>query len=332
MDVPTRRKPPRAPVSLSRKLTVAWLILVVAAVAGLGIWHLHDAAEAESARYRAYDEQQRQRVDYRSATMACTLRFPSGRTERATWQEETFRWQGLKPELATSSEDSEGEQWAEFYVVAAADARQQLLRHAHGGLEHPLIRRRLERYYFPSHTHMVEQLAGEIRVYASGQQDAWTVRAAWYAAPFGKAWTVPPAGPRDAIDRSDIIDLLAEQQPWLWQSLEQQKDRSLLEDYRREERSYADGYSDEAERARMHAHFLNSHRHFYIVDAASEVQPGKVLILRRFGLLQGPATLASAARHLHDMIRSVRCSPAESAADSAELGPPTTADAPQPAD
>jgi hypothetical protein len=320
VDVPSRRQKPRPPASLSRRLTIAWVVLVVVALAGWGIWSLHEAAEAERARYRAYDEAQRQQVDYRSESFACALRFPSGSTERAGWQEDSFRWQALQPELATSSDDSEGEQWAEFYVVPDDVARQRLLRFAHADLDHPLVRRRLEQNFYPGSTYEVDKLSGQLNVYASGTQDGWSVRAAWYAAPFGHAWTQPPTGPRDAIDRRDILDHLATEQPWLWRTLEELPDRGALEDYRREERKYTAGYQKAADRDRMHRHFLRSHRHFYIVDAASEVQPGKILILRRFGSLQGGHTLAGAARRIHDMVRSLRCSAAESGADGSEAG------------
>lgn len=309
-------------VSAARRLAIAGGVLAVLALLGWVVWQLQAEIEREDAQARAWEEEQRRRVDYRADLFHCGLRFPSGGVDRATWYEDGFRWRGVSAELATSRDDSEGEQWAEFYAPASAELLEPLLQAPLADAAHPLIRRRLESLYYPDHPHLVAQFEDRLQVYASGAQEGWRVRAAWFAAPFGDPSTYPPAGPRDAIDRRDIVDHLAREAPWLWRRVEDMPERALWESYRRAEYNvHAQWSGDTRQRDRMVAHFRNTHRNFYILDAAKELAPGKVLILRRFGQLAGSQTLAGAARRLHDMIRSVRCSAVEAAPEHAELEP-----------
>lgn len=321
MTPPVRRRSRvvERPPSTARRLFIAWIVLVALAALGYVVWQLQMQVEREDAQARAWSEAQSRRVEYRSAAIGCGLTFPSGSADRAPWYEDDFRWRGLPAELATSSDDSEGEQWAEFYATPGPDALSHLLAAPLADARHPLIRRRLESQFYPSHNYEVETFDDRLQVYATGQQDGWQVRAAWFDAPFGNPSTYPPSGPRDAIDRRDIVDHLALESAWVWRALQDMPDPQLLAEYRRVERSYQSS-SDAREREGMLRHFRNSHNNFYVIDAAKEVLPGKVLILRRFGQMQGAHSLAGAARRLHGMIRSVRCAAAAGAPGEAEQG------------
>lgn len=297
----------------ARALFIAMLVLIVASALGWWVRTLRLQVAAEEAAQRARYEAINNKKDYQAATMACSLKFANGGVSRATPYEADFRWRGFPAELANSRDDVEGQDWAEFYAFADPASAQALFEQGFADTTHPLIRRRLQYLYFPSHGTEVERLDGTLQVYSEGEQYGWKVRVAWIPAPFGNASTAP-AQPPDQVFRADIVDRLNAQgrsegvSPWVWHGVDDFPDQGQRDAFRRAERQATEALRDrQREYESAKRHFENTHRNFFIVDAVNRVAPGQVLILRRFGQIYGPRTLDYASERIYAMIQSTQC-------------------------
>ena len=300
------------------KILIALATILALSAAGIGVY-LHQ--EQEAARMYAHYEELRNRRDYRAETVACSIRFPSGNVSRVTAYDESFRWRGHPAELADSSDDSEGEQWAEFYALDDTAAAQALIDGFAADLTHLLLRQRLWQHYFQGgFLNDVDQLAGKHRVLASGEESGWRVKMSVIenAALPAQVVAPPSMATLHLPHLPDILERMRDAHWSDWRALDlddpnRQADRDA---YRDAERSALQAWRDnETELQRQKARFASAHRQFYLVEAARDLGAGHVLIIRRFGSLLGAGTLEGAARKIAGMADSLECL-------NAEAGPP----------
>lgn len=296
------------------KILIAVGTILALTAAGVGIF-LQQAQEA--ARAQAHYEELRNRREYRAETVACGIRFPSGNVSRVTAYDESFRWRGYRVELAGSSDDSEGEQWAEFYALDDAAAAQALIDGFAADLTHLLIRQRLWQHYFQGgFLDDVDQLADKHRVLAAGDESGWRIRMSVIenAALPAQVVAPPSMATLHLPHLPDILERMREARWSDWRALdlddpERQADRDA---YRAAERSALQPWRDnKAELQRQKERFARAHRQFYLVEAARDLGAGHVLIIRRFGSLIGSATLEGAAQKIAGMADSLTCLSAE---------------------
>lgn len=296
------------------KLLIA--LATTLALASFGVaFYLHQ--EEEAARMHAHFEAMRNRRDYSAESVACRIRFPSGSVSRVTAYDVSFRWRGHKAELADSSDDYEGEQWAEFYALDDAASAQALMDGFAADLTHVLIRQRLWQHYFQGgFLNDVDQLAGKQRVLAEGEEGGWRVKLSVI-----ENATAPPqvvAPPSMAIlglpHLPDILERMREAHWSDWRALDlddpsRQAERDA---YQAAERSALHHWREKkSELQRQKERFARAHRQFYLVEAARDLGAGHVLIIRRFGSLVGASTLEDAAQKIAGMADSLECLSAE---------------------
>lgn len=290
-----------------RSLTILTAVSALATVGGWAWWQQHEEQlAADMARYEAVRNQR----DYRSERTGCALRFPSGSAGRVDAYADSLRVLGYQPELADSSDDSEGEQWAEFYDTGSADAAAELVAGFEADLNHVLIRQRLWQIYFDGqYLDAVNQLESARHVLARGHQDSWRFHIGWIATPYPPAGVLPPVA--DALTLPErMLDQMraAETPPWQWRGLNEpgmQAEREAFADSERHALNWLKPDSDEYRDTR--ARHTRRHHHFYLVEAARDLGSGKVLILRRFGQVYGPGSVTRAAQLIAGMVDSVQC-------------------------
>lgn len=289
-------------------------VLLLFALAGAWAWLVYRTHQAEEAaqveRYRQF----RERREYRAESVACSLQFPSGGATRVEAYVD-FRWRGWPAELASSSDDSEGEQWAEFYSTGSAEHAANLLQGFAADLSHPLLRQRLWGLYFDGRLpSAVDELQGRLHVLRAGSQDGWQVRLAWIESPYTPVRVLPPAEPpASETPAQDILDLLrAGQASAPWQDPDVESAAARRRDFEQlAERTLATWRDDPAEQARQRRRWLGERHHVYLVEAARVIDGGQVLILRRFGSVFGHASIQDAGQRIAAMAASLHCLPAE---------------------
>ena len=297
-----------------KALVRAALGLLVALAAGWG-WLAHQRQQAEeaaqAARYRAFTE----RREYQAQGVACSLEFPSGGATRVEAYSD-FRWHGWPAELASSADDSEGEQWAEFYATGTAANAAALLQEFAADLGHPLLRQRLWALYFDGRLpDAVDELQGRMHALGEGEQDGWHVRVAWIESPYTPIRVLPPDTFPAAAPAADIMERLraGEASP-RWQDPDAADASARRRDFEMlTERTLQTWRDDPAEQARQRRRWLGERHHVYLVEAARILHGGHVLVLRRFGSVLGPGSMPSAGQRIAAMADSVRCLPAEKA-------------------
>ncbi len=290
----------------------ALLLLAIAGAWAGQAWRSRQAEEAaQAARYRAFTE----RREYRAQGVACSLQFPSGGATRVEAYGD-FRWRGWPAELASSSDDIEGEQWAEFYATDAPANAGALLQGFAADLSHPLLRQRLWALYFDGRLpDAVDELQGRLHVLAEGEQDGWHIRVAWIESPYMPIRVLPPETITAAAPAADILARLraGEASP-RWQDPDAADASARRREFDRlAERTLDTWRDDPAEQARQRRRWLGERHHVYLVEAARILEGSRVLVLRRFGSVLGPGSIPSAGQRIAAMADSVRCLPAEKA-------------------
>lgn len=291
-----------------RKRSLSILTALIAlTMAGGWAWQRHEEQlAADRIRYEAMRNQR----EYWSERTSCALSFPSGNAGRVDAYADILRVLGHQPELADSSDDSEGEQWAEFYDTGSVAAAAELVAGFEADLNHVLIRQRLWQIYFDGQfLDAVNQLESARHVLARGQQDGWRFHIGWIATPYPPAGVLPPVA--DALTLPDqMLDQMraAERPPWEWRALTEpgtQAERTAFEDSERHALNWLKPDSDEYRDTRER--HTRRHHHFYLVEAARDLGSGKVMILRRFGQVYGPGSVTRAAQLIALMVDSVHC-------------------------
>ena len=286
------------------------MALVLAVLAGLYLRQQQEAQwAADAARYEAIRAQR----EYRAESAPCTLRFPSGSAGRVRAYDDSLRLNGYPAELASSSDDSEGEHWAEFYATESTVAAARLVSAYTADLDHVLLRQRLWQLYFDGELpDAVDALAPTRRVLARGDQDGWQLQILWLPSPYPPVDLLAPniealSLPGQMLDQMRA----AERPPWQWQALDEPGPDAARRAYRDAEQ-HALGWltPDSPAYREARERFLRRHHAFYLVEAARDLGAGRVLILRRFGQIVGPGSVTRAARLVAEMADSLRCSPA----------------------
>lgn len=286
------------------------LALVLAVMGGLYLRQRQEAQwAADAARYEAIRAQR----DYSAESAPCTLRFPSGSAGRVRAYDDSLRLHGYPAELASSSDDSEGEHWAEFYATESEAAAARLLSAYAADLDHVLLRQRLWQLYFDGELpSAVDALAPARRVLARGDQDGWQLQILWIPSPYPPADLLPPSAETLSLP-GQMLDQMraAERPPWQWHAL----DESGLDAPRRayaEAEQHALGWLavDSPAYREARERFQRRHHAFYLVEAARTLGAGQVLVLRRFGQIVGPGSVTRAAQRIAEMADSLRCTPA----------------------
>lgn len=287
-----------------------WLLMLATALAAIG-FYLH-RRELQWQEWRMREAQWRARKDYSAQTMPCTLRFARGGVMRVEAYDESFRWAGHLPELAHGSDDSEGETWAEFYALDGATAAADLLANVHADSTHLLLRQRLVFHYFLGRSDASAALLW--RPLLQTNDAGWSLRVSWIETPHGIARAAAPesayAPPRTQLPLSEWRRVEAGggfQSDWhtLDSGTHPQRDawyeaqRTLQRDWGRDARQLAE----------WRERYAREHVHFHVVEAARAVGDGQVLVLRRFGPIQGATTLARSMQEIADMAASLRCAP-----------------------
>lgn len=295
-----------------RLLFIAGL-LIASLVALLHQRHRQEEA-AQAARYAAWRNQR----EYRAQTVACSVRFARGGVSRATPLEAGFRWRGLPAELASGSDDVEGETWAEFYDTGSADAAHGLLAAFGADLTHKLLRQRLWSFYFRDRPDATDDLAPHWQPWITGSEAGWQVSIRWLPTPHGPAVVTPPPQAPVLAATSGVVSelqrlgqLQAPPADWAWYGADDPLNanrgayREALDQVRAAWRHDATRLSEFQQR------FEREHRHFYLVEAARDLGSGHVLVLRRFGAVVGPGTLQRSAGEIGAMMTSLHCLDAE---------------------
>lgn len=289
----------------------AWIALFFG-LGGAGLaWYLH-TRELELQEWRLREAQWRERKQYDAQTVPCSLRFARGGVLRVTAYDESFRWQGLLPELAHGSDDSEGETWAEFYALGDAAAAAGLMARVHADAGHLLLRQRLVFHYFLGRNDESQALA--MRELLRAEDSGWSLRVAWVETPHGLARVAPPAtayAPAQSDSRlSEWRRLEASASPEVdWRSLDggQHPDRDAW--YEAQRKLERDWSHDPRRLAEARERYAREHVHFHLVEAARRLGDTGVLVLRRFGPIQGGTTLARSMDEIAAMTASLRCAP-----------------------
>lgn len=291
-----------------------WIVAALALIglaAGYAAWLAHERQmAADWARYQAIREQR----DYTADSVACSLRFPSGGAGRVNAYDDSLRFHGYQAELAASSDDSEGEHWAEFYSAGSDAAAAALVADFRADLDHVLIRQRLWQLYLETRLpDAVDELLPGRHTLATGDQSGWVFHIGWISTPYLPAGVLPAEGPQQRLPGTMLDAMRATKAPpWQWRALTEPGLQTQAREYADAER-HALGWlkpeSDDYRKTRDR--FQRLHHHFYLVEGARDLGGGHVLILRRFGELYGPGSITRAALIIAQMADSLSCRSAE---------------------
>lgn len=288
-----------------------WLALVGLVGAAIVAERLHrHELQRQADSLRA--EQWRAKKDYAAATVACSLSFARGGVLRVEAYDEVFRRHGMQPELAGGQDDSEGETWAEFHDLGGEAGA--WLEQPFADLEHPLVRQRLRSLWYRERSDESAQLA--IWPLLQAEDAGWRLRVAWIATPHGIARVAPPADIAQRPLRTSTrlaqwqrLEAGGDEGEWRWSALEGEghpQSEEWREALRKLERDWG---HDPAQLAEWRERFQREHAHFHLVEAARDLGDGQVLVLRRFGPIQGATTLARSMDEIAAMAASLRCAP-----------------------
>lgn len=287
-----------------------WLLLAIAVAAIVIASYLH-RRELEAQAWRLREAQWREQKGYDARTAPCSLRFARGGVLRISAYDASFRWQGLLPELAHGIDDSEGETWAEFYTLGDEAEAAAFLARAGADLGHPLLRQRLVFQYFLGRADASAGL--QLRPLVESEDAGWSLRAAWIETPHGLARVAAPPSaqgpPRTDLSLSAWMRVEADpagESGWLALDGGHPQREAWYEEQRKLQRDF--GHDDRL-LAEWRERYAREHVHFHLVEAARALGGGQVLVLRRFGPIQGATTLARSMDEIATMAASLRCAP-----------------------
>ncbi|MFO1264613.1 MAG: hypothetical protein U1E84_14950 [Rhodoferax sp.] len=298
---------------------VALWIAIVVTVAGIAFAIMqHSKARAQADAQRARYERLQSQRDYTASTFPCSVRFPSGFARRVT-SYDPFSYRGHSAEIATSNDDTEGEAWAEFYALPSSTPEQAFTNASFADVTHPLVRTRLAYLFDYAFASQVDVLKDHQQVLSEASLDGWKMRLSYLASPHGVAQVNPRQVPRSKLEPTDIIAELPTYglasntnktlSPWIWIGVDDFRSQSDRDAYRRAERAATEKLrNQQLDFQAAQARFERMHRHFYLVEAAKEVKPHQVVVLRRFGSILSEKTPQNGVEIIQKMVNSVRCS------------------------
>ena len=296
------------------KPMLMWIAIAAAVfLVLLGLLHRKKSdkeAAAQSAHYASLQNQKQ----YTATVFPCTVQFPSGFAHKVTAYD-PFLFRGRRAELATCNDATDGEVWAEFYARPSSDDAKAFLQEAFADETHRLVRQRLAFLFdFPLPTE-ADKLHGKFQVLTEGTRDGWQVRLTYLPTPHGAGLVSPYRVPRAELRPDDIIAELPmfgipsnNLSPWIWVGVDDFRNQAERDSYRRAERHALEKLKDQQrEYQKARDRFQRMHRHFYVVEAAKQLAPQQVVVLRRFGSIIEQKTPHSAAEIIAQMMSSLRC-------------------------
>lgn len=303
-------------------LIVLSVILVVVGFAILGRSKRQKEAAAQQARSEALQKQTR----YTAASFPCSVEFPSGYAHRMTAYE-PFVFHGRNAEIASCNDSTDGETWAEFYVLSGQDSGDAFLKDWFADTTHKRIRERLRYLFDYAFLEEVDALKDKIQVLSEGEKEGWKVRLAYIPTPHGVGEVRPLQVPRNTVRPEDIIAELPKYgipsnsnetlSLWIWVGIDDFRNQADRDAFRRAERAALERLKDQqSEYRKQKERFARMHRHFYIAEAAKVLSPTQAIVVRRFGSILSSSTPSYAVDVLSKMMGEVRCEPAASSSQT----------------
>ena len=296
------------------KSMTLWIGIAVAVAVVMFVLVQRSKTRAEADAQRARYEKLRNQKDYTASTFRCTVQFPSGSAGRIK-SYDPFTFRGRQAELATCNDATDGEVWAEFYDLPPGDTAEAFIKECFADVTHRLVHGRLAflfDYAIPSD---IDALKDKQQTLSEGSKDGWQVRLSYIPSPHGVGQVNARQVPRSELRPGDIIAELptfgipsTTLSPWIWVGIDAFRSQSERDAFRRAERQATEKLKDQQlEFRKAKERFERMHRHFYLMEAAKEVRPHQVVVLRRFGSILNEKTPQSAAEIIHKMMESVRC-------------------------
>jgi len=289
---------PLACVQNRNKWRNGLIILLVAAVAGAWVWWKF---EDENARMIAQYEAERASVNYTATLYPATVIFPRGPVRQENLYGPT-PWRGLRAEIATCRDDSEGRYYVEFYQV---DDSARLVQNPFADETHPAIEREYVRTMDvdPKSTH------AQAIVLAEEDFEGWKLRSTLVPTPYGGVIIPKDLSPAilarlSAIEAPDAPkkDPGIADPRFVGASSGSRRFGAKTNDVlQRDAETKAEREYNSASRT-----FDERHHHFYLAEAVRDFGHGRVVILRRFGQVYGDETISRAVSQIKEMASTIK--------------------------
>lgn len=270
-------------------------IAVFLALAGVATIVLYRRHEQQVERDIAHMQKLKEQVHYEAKLFPAKVTFQRGPTYQIEHVgPKPFR--GLTGEFATCSDDSEGAELAEFYLMGEQTFQpEQML--ADGS--HPTIRSQLQSLFEVADPAELFQTVVPLK---QEEFDGWMLRVRLIPSPHGgliNPERLPPAAvvalnarqAGDAPKKGEVDSRLSTGSPGIGNTRVDQRakaERRLEEKHRSDLRTYDD-----------------RHHHYYLVEAVRDYGQGKAVVLRRYGKIYGPQTVDRAEGIIRKMAGSV---------------------------
>lgn len=274
-----------------------WAAIVVAVVAAIVSLYFWNHAR-EISRILAHSREVEKQTKYQGESFPVSINFPSGPARKTSvWAEP---WKGMPREVATCPDDSEGAEYAELYQLTDAGP---LLKEPFADATHPAVSSTMQSCYQVP----LEPVFSRRLIVSETEAAGWRLRTTLLPTPHGGV-VVPKDLPPEIAARlaegseppPEPTRFKATADPRFTSSSGRFSKGKSLSDLQREADARADRqYSQAKDR------YDKMHHHFYLVEAVRDFAGGRVLILRRFGLVYGTETVQDAEATIRLMTTEV---------------------------
>lgn len=290
---------PAAKTTPSFKGCLLWTTVVIVVIIGIayGAFMIH---ESNNAKLIAYWNELEKQTKYEAKIFPASVTFRRGQA-----QEDSIHgpkpWRKVPGEFATCPDDSEGQEYAEFYLAPDPAV---ILSQPFADATHPQVRRQLESF-FTDNTATAFDTAIVLR---ESSNHGWKLRSTLVPTPYGSdvmpenlpdtviaklsGASVPKEPTKGKVDLSSLsYTPTTAGRPNFGKS----KDQAEYEARQRVERDH---------KAAMDRHD-DKHHHFFLVEAVRDFGGGRIIIVRRFGQVFGPTSITRATDVVTELAASV---------------------------
>lgn len=299
MSTPPSPAPAPAKTPPSFRSCLLWVggITVILLGIAYGAFMIH---ERSNAKMIAHWNDLEKQTTYEAKLFPASVTFRRGQA-RGTGLHGSKPWREVPGEFATCPDDSEGQEYAEFYLAPDPAV---ILSQPFADATHPQVKRQLESFFT---TNAAEAFDTAITVSESSNH-GWKLRTTLIPTPHGSK--VTPENLPDAVlaklsgasvpneptkGKVDLNSLSYTPTTAGRPNFGKSKDQAEYEARQRVEREH---------KAAMER-YDNKHHHFFLVEAVRDFGRGRIVIVRRFGQVYGSSTITTATDVVLDLAASV---------------------------